>query len=463
MFPSVVIRAVESRVVILLLGVVLSHVLRPYDTCDTLWDTPAAGVGGVVRGVLAVFSHWDSVFFLSIAARGYAHENAHAFFPLLPTATAAIASVLRIVLPEFLIDSHSLLMLSGFLFTNFCYVLSAYFLEKLTLSVFGKEKTDFAEKVVSVYLITPANVFMSAIYTESPFALFVFAGCYFLECRKYWVSMMMFTLSAATRGNGIICCGFLIFEAINRFFPIANKFYPSNEAKVKEILKHWIFTLLRMSIIVIPYIMVQRIGAKTFCQIYQKQNEINSSVSIPEFCSSKSFIPGHYGFIQSKYWNQGFMHYYQIKQIPNFILASPMAIISYSAVFLFFANYIRLHFPEIYSLLPRWLRELRCLRVCAETVYTATPGVLVYVGYWAFLLVVSTFFMHVQVMTRFLATTPALYWFMASLFNNNNAAKGGTAAQTTLSVRGPAYWVLVYCIVFTFAGVLLFGGFYPWT
>ena len=54
--------------------------------------SPATGVGGVVRGVLAVFSHWDSVFFLSIAARGYAHENAHAFFPLLPTATAAIAS-----------------------------------------------------------------------------------------------------------------------------------------------------------------------------------------------------------------------------------------------------------------------------------------------------------------------------------------------------------------------------------
>src|SRR5690349_21015530 len=44
--------------------------------------------------------------------------------------------------------------------------------------------------------------------------------------------------------------------------------------------------------------------------------------SHPSWCAQ--FLPFGYVHVQGKYWNVGFLQYYELKQIPNFILAFPI-------------------------------------------------------------------------------------------------------------------------------------------
>ena len=42
-----------------------------------------------------------------------------------------------------------------------------------------------------------------------------------------------------------------------------------------------------------------------------------------------------YGYVQDKYWNVGFLRYFELRQLPNFILAAPVIylVLAHSARF----------------------------------------------------------------------------------------------------------------------------------
>ena len=65
-------------------------------------------------------------------------------------------------------------------------------------------------------------------------------------------------------------------------------------------------------ITIFPFIMFQFFGYILYCSGETKR----------EWCSL--FYPNLYGFVQKEYWKVGFLKYYELKQIPNFILASPV-------------------------------------------------------------------------------------------------------------------------------------------
>jgi len=80
------------------------------------------------------------------------------------------------------------------------------------------------------------------------------------------------------------------------------------------------------------------------------------------------------------------------------------------------------------------------------------PGVIVFVVHWLFLALTGLFVMHVQVSTRFLfSQSPALYWFVGSLY----VYKG-----TPELLRR---FLSVYFSVFIVTGAALFTNFLPWT
>ena len=61
---------------------------------------------------------------------------------------------------------------------------------------------------------------------------------------------------------------------------------------------------------------------------------------------------------------------------------------------------------------------------------------------------IAATYMHVQVATRFLSTSPAMYWGLAHL---------GAKSPTLRLV------VTTYSLAYAFVGVALFASFYPWT
>jgi len=148
----------------------------------------------------------------------------------------------------------------------------------------------------------------------------------------------------------------------------------------------------------------------------------------------------------------GFLKYYEVKQIPNFLLASPVIFLSSWGILYYFR-----HFRLFQSTSSR---ESRATEPYHDVM--ALP----FIVYWAVLLVIGVLFVHVQVLTRFLSACPPLYWFCASFYDD--------ASSQELSKEHPKWnagmvrWAMQHLIAFyflayTLVGILLFCNFYPWT
>lgn len=102
-------------------------------------------------------------------------------------------------------------------------------------------------------------------------------------------------------------------------------------------------------------------------------------------------LPLLYSHIQDVYWDVGFLRYFQLKQIPNFLLALPMATLGMVAAYMYYRD-----------------NPARCLRLglwdggANKWPDKPTPGfysprVFLYVVHATMLLGFGTFCMHVQV------------------------------------------------------------------
>ena len=71
---------------------------------------------------------------------------------------------------------------------------------------------------------------------------------------------------------------------------------------------------------------------------------------------------------------------------------------------------------------------------------------------WCVMALAAAAVMHVQVATRFLSVSPAVYWYLVRVGANEGS---GTRRMRRV--------VSTYCVVFGLLGALMFPTFYPWT
>ena len=281
------------------------------------------------------YMKWDSVYFLSVSLYGYGYEQMLAFLPLFPTAISFLGRFFTLITFGSLSDL-SIILITAVLVNVLAFSLSVVLLYKLTLLL--SKSMEFAEVSVLLFCLNPANVFFTVFYTESLYSLLQFAGMYLLYQKdfgnlKYILAGAVFAAGSATRSNGLTSIGFLLYsylmEAVN-----LTRNYQRKSTTLQYLFAIGAKTLalaISLMFTVLPFVLFQYFAYTIYCsssEPYTKKEE--------HWCH-KTF-PISYSYIQQHYWNVGPFMYFEIKQIPNFVLAFPVVCLSYATIECFFKS-----------------------------------------------------------------------------------------------------------------------------
>ncbi|KAF8594119.1 hypothetical protein BDV93DRAFT_459619, partial [Ceratobasidium sp. AG-I] len=242
---------------------------------------------------------WDALYYYDVALCGtYLFEQHYAFSPGLPI-------VLRLVdLAQPRLDRSLFVTKVTLLALLACEpCLELYRLTKcVTLS------DDFAllATVVQVLMGAPPVMLRSA-YAEPFFAWSSFKGMRACHDRRYCVAALYFALATSSRTNGILLSGFILYDLIAR--PVLSETISTFPITTPRTLQS---------------------ALKAFFQATRRISPLDaaSTTTATEplyprpWCASR--LPMIYGFVQSHYWDVGFLRYWTVAQFPIFIIAAPM-------------------------------------------------------------------------------------------------------------------------------------------
>lgn len=151
-------------------------------------------------------------------------------------------------------------------------------------------------------------------------------------------------------------------------------------------------------------------------------------------------LPLSYGYIQANHWGVGLFKYYEWKQLPNFLLALPVVILSFYTI----SHYI--------SKCKDSLVELRSVRPWIDS---HAMRFFPYTIHLLFLLIWGICTIHIQVLTRLtFSSTPLLYFCMARHVSQYFVLK-----RSSRMFKSVSYYFLFYFVV----GTLLHSNAQPWT
>lgn len=396
----------------------------------------------VIDRLLGGMKRWDAQYFIHIAQYGYTYENCLAFFPLFPLIVRYFAYGINSVLGS-LLNFHSTLLISATVVNLVIFIKSADVLHRLSLRVLRSECRAY--KSVVLYCINPASIFFSAPYSETLFAwmsFYTMLKCTDNETLRFANIDILTGLPAGfsmiTRSNGTVNLGFIFYTSfknvIERTLPeIVYKYKTLKRRIILPFLLLPLFTscmalLLTVIVGLIPFLLVQTYNYIKFC--------VHNEHNLPEFLSNTEYVlpgsaespwcnntlPLSYSYIQSNYWNVGMFKYYKLKQIPNFILASPIIFIILYHCMSYIRNNLRLCFRlglrantfnfGYSNRMPYRPKQY------SKGFGANDPALFVYIVHATFLTVFCIIFVHIQVSTRLLASaSPILYWICSSRMN----------------------------------------------
>uniref|UniRef100_A0A453CYQ0 GPI mannosyltransferase 2 n=2 Tax=Aegilops tauschii subsp. strangulata TaxID=200361 RepID=A0A453CYQ0_AEGTS len=169
--------------------------------------------------------------------------------------------------------------------------------------------------ICSFLLQSSFCVLLITVYSESLYALFSLGGLFYLFSGARTVAMIMLALSGSARSNGALNAGYICFEALLQAYDAAIQ---------KKRPMALVTGFLRSTFVFLPFFAFQAYGYLNIC-VHGDTDELRP------WCKAK--LPLLYSFIQSHYWGVGFLRYFQVKQLPNFLLASPaLSLAVYSIV-----------------------------------------------------------------------------------------------------------------------------------
>ncbi|XP_054155455.1 GPI mannosyltransferase 2-like [Oppia nitens] len=399
----------------------------------------------VIHQLFIGLNRWDSQYFMAIAYNGYTREEFLAFFPLFPLLVRWLANLLAIIVNTFIgttvVSYYSLLLISSFTINFLLFILTAIVLYELTVRMFASK--PMARMTVYWFAYNPSSIFFSSSYSECLFAFLTFAGIYWTHMTTKWHHLMLasvlFGLSSAVRSNGLISFGFILYRQLSYILNdcfMAKRFH-LRAGWLPKLAIRLFQTLVYVSICVIPFLIYQIDAYDKFCTI-----PVSTTPSyFTDWCNHT--VPLSYSYVQNKYWNVGFLQYYQFKQIPNFLLALPIVIINLTSCI----DYLVVNKDKLYQLLS--LKTISTQHQKHSSVMD-NEWCFVHIIHVLCLTLFCLFFVHIQVTTRMLlSSSPLVYWTVESRETKVNARR-------TKLVK---LWFYGYFIV----GTVMHSNFLPFT
>uniref|UniRef100_A0A8C6G4C7 GPI mannosyltransferase 2 n=1 Tax=Mus spicilegus TaxID=10103 RepID=A0A8C6G4C7_MUSSI len=479
--------AVNCRILTLVLQA-LFNLIIPDHHADAFCPprlAPSGSADQLVEGLLGGLSRWDAEHFLFIAEHGYLYEHNFAFFPGFPLALLMGTELLRPL--QGLLSQRSCLLVSVALLNLLFSVLAAVALHDLGCLVLHCPRQALCAALL--FCISPANVFLAAGYSEALFAFLTFSAMGQLERGRGWASGLLFALAAGVRSNGLVSLGFLLHSQCRGFCSSLAVLSPW-----KPLVKLMASVCLSVLIVSLPFALFQYRAYIQFCspgsapsipepllQLAADKGYRLAGENAPPWCSWD--LPLIYNYIQDVYWNVGLLRYYELKQVPNFLLATPVTVLVVWATW----TYVTTHPWLCLTLGLQRTKDRENLEKPHRGFLS--PKVFVYLVHAAALLVFGGLCMHVQVLTRFLgSSTPIMYWFPAHLLQDQEpllrcvdteprklpqekSPPGQKAPRNCLmklfynwkSCSPVTRCVLIYFLTYWLLGLILHCNFLPWT
>lgn len=152
-------------------------------------------------------------------------------------------------------------------FNNICFIISSFIFYKISIQRYAPHTSMLAS---IFFLLNPASIIYSSFYSESLFSLLFFMAYFYLLKGRTARAVSFLALCSLCRSNAIL---FLLFVGSLWFVPI-----------------------------ILPFALFQLYSLLLICR-----ND----------CHFRFFVP--YSYIQKRYWNQGFLKFYTLNNIPNIL------------------------------------------------------------------------------------------------------------------------------------------------
>lgn len=451
----------------------------------------------IAKYLLSGLNRWDSNYFITISINGYQRDDHLAFFPLYPLTVRVIASFLETIAFGTINTTSSVLLASVFL-NVLLFAIAAASLFRLTTTLFNNNR--IAHSTVYWFCYNPASIFFTANYSESLFAALSFFAMSLIALSKSQLksttaAATLLGLASLTRSNGVVAIAFLVHSQLNTLYSefriysqhhevietrraTAKKSKPmtkgsdyliigSNKGRrassstnvlestlekgdmLRATASRAILIVFAGLIALAPFLAYQMFAYMHFCEGSDVGLVRDSGNSVRDWCGRvptlrlASGLPPLalvYSLIQEKFWDVGFLRYYQLKQTPNFLLCAPLVAIVYFA----FVTFLKKN-----SHLP-WSLGLGVEDNCSKrrnSIYNCEQ-VFPYICHAFFLVNFGLAFIHVQVITRLVcSSSPVLYWVAASLTPESR----------------PYKMMRLYFGIYFVVGIFMHSNFLPWT
>ncbi len=480
-------------------------------------------------------------------------EQAHAFFPLVPLAIRYTANLLLKIMPENILPStyEATAAMSAIAINIISFVLAAVALYDLTIFMLKRDELEnklrakendtidssnlelqnesslqlYANTAALLFCINPAGVFFTAAYSESIFSMLTFGG-HAIAARGqyynflllngiidrdekrlatiswwwaalYWIpTTILWMMASYTRSNGTFSSIWWLLVGVAEYcFNVqvseGRRLHIALIKCVTLLLFHGTLALL----VACPVLFHDWRGYNFHCHAPTTQQSSISWLSsyTPRWCDDDAAGSRFslYGYVQRRYWNVGLFRYYELKQVPNFILALPILMLSFAAAGLWIVcswdhlmtnvqttrhgrawvkdmlQWTYLALGASYAGLCRPRFESReCINTNTLSKLLLGPMFLSYYAILAGFAMVGTCIAHVQISTRLICSScPALYWFMSTLVVpsvNHGKEKVKKSEDERFKSNGPIL-LYSYFALFNIVGVIMHVNWLPWT